>query len=108
MRLSTRMLLENCGLVIYEATGTREATTVAQHENIDIALVDLRLKGSDNGFTTISYLRSIQPDIPIIILSGETSPAVLQQAETAKCEFIVKPVDMITLIDEISNSLKME
>jgi len=108
VRLSTRMLLENCGLVVYEATGTREATTIAQHENIDIALVDLRLRGSDNGFTTISYLRSIQPDIPIIILSGETSPAALKQAETAQCEFIVKPVDMTTLIAEISNSLKTE
>ena len=108
VRLGTRTLLESCGLVVHEATSTVESVLIAERETIDIALIDLRLPEQDSGFITIESLRSCQQAIPIIILSGETSPDILQQAALAQCEFMVKPVDMKELIEEIYAALHTE
>ncbi len=108
VRLGTRTLLENCGLVVHEATSTPESVSVIERESVDIALVDLRLPGQDSGFTAIKKLRSYQEGMPVIILSGETSPEILQQASLAQCEFMVKPVDMKGLIEEIYTAIHRE
>ena len=108
VRLGTRTLLESCGLVVHEATSTVESVLIAERETIDIALIDLRLPEQDSGFITIESLRSCKQAIPIIILSGETSPDILQQAALAQCEFMVKPVDMKELIEEIYAALHTE
>jgi len=105
VRLGTRTLLEESGFKVFEATGTSDARLVMDKSNIDIALVDLRLPDEDNGFKTIQMLRSHQTQLPIIILSGETSPEMLQSAVEAKCEFMVKPVQITDLIKEIHNAL---
>jgi len=44
-------------------------------------------------------------NLPVIIVSGETSTEVLQKAVAANCELIVKPVQMTDLIKEIHYAL---
>lgn len=105
VRNGTRTLLENSGFTVAEASGTREAVTKARELPVRLALVDLRLPDGDSGFNTIESLRAITPSLPIIILSGETSPDVLQQSIEAGCEFLVKPVEVAELLREINTAL---
>jgi len=105
VRLGTRTLLEECGFKVSEATGTQDAIRVLKETTIDIALVDLRLPDGDNGFKTLEALRSMNTNLPVIIVSGETSTEVLQKAVAANCELIVKPVQMTDLIKEIHYAL---
>lgn len=105
VRNGTRTLLENSGFSVVEASGTREAVAQARNQPVQLALVDLRLPDGDSGFNTIESLRAITPTMPIIILSGETSPEVLQQSIEAGCEFLVKPVEVAELLREINTAL---
>lgn len=105
VRKSTRTVLEYIGLIVFEANGSQSAIQLAKLETIDIALVDLRLPNGDSGFVTINRLHELNQDLPIIILSGETSPDILQTSTNAGCVFLVKPVEMRDLITEICRSL---
>ena len=105
VRVSTRLLLESYGLIICEAAGTKDAITALQKHEPDIALCDLRLPNADTGFDTINKLRENQPALPIIIVSGETSPDQLQQADTRGLVFVKKPVRAIQLLNKIHHQL---
>jgi signal transduction histidine kinase/ActR/RegA family two-component response regulator len=105
IRLGTRLLLESYGLVVSEAVGTADAISALRSHNPDIALCDLRLPDSDNGFNTIDTLREFQPTLPIIIVSGETSPEQLQKADTSGVVFVKKPVRANQLLSKIYHQL---
>jgi len=103
-RESVILLVED-DLEVRNGTRTLLENTRARNLPVQLALVDLRLPDGDSGFHTIESLRAITPDMPIIILSGETSPDVLQQSIEAGCEFLVKPVDVTELLREIDTAL---
>lgn len=105
VRSGTRMLLENCGLHVKEAAGAKDAVASLHLNTPDIVLCDLRLPDTDDGFKTIAALRERQPDLPIIIVSGESSPEKLQHADAQGLEFIAKPVHVKHLLNRISSQL---
>jgi len=107
VRNATRTLLESYELIVHEAVNTNSAMKTLQNENIsiDIGLLDLRLPNGDSGFNTINNIRRLKPTMPIIILSGETTPSILLGVAEAKCKFVVKPVNAPDLIDAIQHSL---
>ena len=55
-------------------------------------LVDFRLRGDDNGLKTIETIRNIYPDTPAILISGDTEPRRLREAQQAGIELLNKPV----------------
>lgn len=105
VRLGTRLVLESYGLVVSDAAGTTDAITALQTYNPEIVLCDLRLPNSDSGFNTIETLRKFQPALPIIIVSGESSPQKMQQADTSGVVFIKKPVRASQLLSTIFHQL---
>lgn len=105
VRLGTRLLLESYGLVVSDAVGTTDAITTLQTFNPEIALCDLRLPNSDHGFNTIETLRKYRPALPIIIVSGESSPQEMQQADTSGVVFVKKPVRASQLLSTIFHQL---
>ncbi len=106
VRSGTRLLLENCGLNVNEAGGATEAVKSLTTQSPDIVLCDLRLPDTDDGFKTIAALREKSPDLPIIIVSGESSPEKLQYADAQGLEFIAKPVHVKHLLNRISCQLE--
>ena len=105
VRSVTRLLLENCGCIVFEADGTSNAVASLTSEAPDIVLCDLRLPDSDDGFKTIELLKNQQPDIPIIIISGDSSAVQLKQANDLRLDFIAKPVNVLQLLNRISYNL---
>jgi DNA-binding NarL/FixJ family response regulator len=52
---------------------------VDAREDFDLVLLDLHMPGAQ-GFSTLLYLRNEHPALPIIIVSGDEDPAVMQRA----------------------------
>ncbi|MGN8225281.1 response regulator [Gracilimonas sp. BCB1] len=91
----------------YEVVGTassgEEALCVFTDFNPSILLMDIQLSGDLDGIETVRRLRSDHAaDIPVIFLSGDDSPMVLNQAKDIEyIDFLLKPVTK----SELSNSL---
>ncbi len=48
----------------------KSALTKASQNKIDMAIVDIRLKGDKNGIDLISNLKNIEPDMLVIVITG--------------------------------------
>ena len=102
VRNGMKVLLETLGCEVALAECTEEALTAAQRKEPDLALVDYRLRGQDNGLATIDALRALYTGMPAIIVSGDTGPDRLQQLEAAGILLLSKPVSTTSLKNAIA------
>ncbi len=66
-----------------------------------VIVSDISMPGRD-GVTATAVLRHSAPDLPILLVTGESSPAVWRAAETAGATMVLaKPVDGITLVERV-------
>ena len=102
VREATRILFEGIGCKVSVAANTADAVAHVQQSTPDIALVDLRLPAGESGLTTITKMRELVPQLPVIIVSGESSPTVLKSLKLSGHPYLSKPIDKAELIEEIS------
>ncbi len=69
MRWVLGRALEQAGYSIHGAANGDEAANLLTREPIDLALLDLKLKGED-GLTILRRLRERQPDLVVIMLTA--------------------------------------
>jgi len=86
----------------------KSAIKVTAQEKIDVAIVDIRLRGNKNGIDLIRDLKNIEPDLLIIIITGFGSidTAVKSMKEGAS-DYILKPIDNRKLLDAVLKSIEM-
>ncbi len=94
-RLMLKFLLETWKYRVLEATDGYEALGIAEQENPDLILMDVKLPVLD-GFTTTRQIRESAKinGIPIVFISG-CAEADARRAATAAggYEYLVKPVN---------------
>ncbi|MCA3179408.1 MAG: ATP-binding protein [Burkholderiaceae bacterium] len=105
VRLGTSLLLEGMGCQVSVARGTDEAVEVAAHAAPDIVLADLRLRGEDSGVRAVAALRALRPGLPALLISGDTAPDRLREAERACLTLLHKPVPAEALAKAIGDAL---
>ncbi|MBO6585014.1 MAG: response regulator [Gracilimonas sp.] len=97
-KLVTKLGYEVVGM----ARSGEEVLGIIADINPSILLMDIQLSGDLDGIETAKQLRSDQIDIPVIFLSGDDSPMVLNQAKDVDyIDFLLKPVTK----SDLSNSL---
>lgn len=102
--LGMKTLLESLGCTVLVTDSTETAIAAAQETTPNIVLADFRLRNNDTGIKTINTLRSFLPDLPAILISGDTAPTRLQEAKAAELELLHKPVMVEALKQSIANA----
>lgn len=87
-----KTLLGGLGCEVFLAGGTGQALDAAKRTPPDVVLCDFRLSGDDNGLDTVMQLRALQPDLPAILVTGDTSADRLREARDAGLIVLHKPV----------------
>jgi len=85
-------LLSAMGCSVFTCRGTQETVALVKHIIPDALLVDFRLVGEDSGLKTIAAARAIHPNLPAILVTGDTAPERLMQANQANVPMLHKPV----------------
>ncbi|GAB3092044.1 hybrid sensor histidine kinase/response regulator [Aestuariicella hydrocarbonica] len=106
--LGMKALLESMGCKVLLAEGTLDALSQAKAERPDIVLADFRLRGEDNGILTIRTIRELYRNIPAILISGDTAPERLREAEDASIPLLHKPVLVDDLEAAIAEACELE
>lgn len=47
---------------------------------VDLVMLDLVFPGGDGGLSLLARVRSVRPDVPVVVLSGQDDPATVRQA----------------------------
>lgn len=91
----TELLRNWCCDVVASSSGV-EAIAVVQNNNVrpDIILADYRLRDNETGTEVIHKINSLYPesDIPAIIITGDTAPERIKEAENSGYRILHKPV----------------
>jgi len=102
VRLGMKALLTELGCTVSLGASTSEAVAEARLQAPDILLTDLRLRGTDSGISTIRAVRELFPNLPALIISGDSSPDKMLEAQAAGISVIHKPVSSTVLLAEIA------
>lgn len=101
VRVGMRTLLEAVGCRVSLAADRAQALAAAARERPDIVLADFRLRGEENGIDVVRALRALDPDLPAVLISGDTDPQRLIQAREAQLPLLHKPL----LPDELKRTI---
>jgi CheY-like chemotaxis protein len=108
IRLGMKALLEGMGCRVTDADGTDRAMVTAQTDLPDIVLADFRLRGDVSGVATSRALRELHPRRPALLISGDTAPERLREANAAGITLLHKPVSIKTLTGAILTAIGTE
>jgi len=106
IRISLATILEQHGFEVTCAGDVTEALKFISSEKYDVLLSDLHMPGAGDGLTVVSAMRHANPDAVTLILSSfpemsAAANAILMQTD----EILVKPMNVLDLIDAITQRL---
>jgi DNA-binding NtrC family response regulator len=94
-RLRTR------GLEVVVATNGEEAIAKAGENTFDAVVLDFAMPGL-NGIETLKGLREHDPDIQVMLLTGQaTIQAAVEATRLGAVDVLEKPTDVTTLLEKI-------
>lgn len=101
LRVTLAANLELEGFEVTEADSVAQAVELLKAQRFDILLSDVRMPGRD-GVSGLDDLRAVQPDLPVVFITGYDADGVLPEA-LAKGAYTVlsKPVTIDHLVSVI-------
>lgn len=94
VRVGMRTLLESWGCRVAACSGFDEAQRLLDDYAlaVDLIVADFRLPQHENGIETVRRLRVRLGDVPALMVSGDTAPERLREAQASGLPFLHKPV----------------
>ncbi len=106
--LGLSCVLEGAGFAVACASSGAEAMRLSAQTRPDIILTDYRLAGGVSGIETIALVRRrIDNRVPAIIVTGDTQPAVAEEAAVAAATVLYKPYSPEALLEAIRKQLRI-
>lgn len=74
-----------------EAANADEAITAVESSDVDIALIDFNMPGTD-GLELVARMRQFRPAMPVALVSANLQDEIISRARELKAAFIAKPL----------------
>ena len=101
-----RMRLEAADYQVSTAEDTPAALQAVENQEIDLALLDLKLAGED-GIVLMEKLHRLHADLPVIILTAHGSIGTAVEAmKKGAANYLTKPFDHQELLMQINSALE--
>lgn len=106
--LKTTLAASFKDLRLSEAGSLQELSAVVEKGVVDLVLLDLTMPGVQ-GFSGLMYLRALNPQIPVVIVSANENPAVIRRClEFGASGFIPKSLPISRIREAIGAILNGE
>jgi two-component system, response regulator PdtaR len=103
LRLMIADELRSNGLSVVEAANADEALTVLRSSApVDLLFTDIRMPGSMDGLALAALMRATQPELKIIVTSGQSPRSLSRDIAEA---FFDKPYDARAVVKRITELL---
>jgi signal transduction histidine kinase len=108
VRVGMRTLLETWGCRVTVCSGLEEAERLLNEHDvkIDLIVADLRLRANETGIETVKRLHARLGPVPALLVTGDTAPERLREAQASGLSLLHKPVSPDTLRDAMAKSLR--
>ncbi|MFH1742453.1 MAG: response regulator [bacterium] len=103
-----RDVLTYMGLNCVEAKGGEEAVRWLAENSVDLVLLDIVMPGMD-GLETLRVIREMQPDLPVIMLTGEHKfDNVIEAMRLGAFDYVTKPFQLPILEKSVQRALDQQ
>ncbi len=104
-RQSLRVVFKEDYNLLLAGDGAR-AIELARQNKINVAVVDIRMKGM-SGTEVLEKLKAIQPSVEVIMLTAyETVDTVRQALRLGACDYLNKPFDISTIRKAVATAME--
>ena len=104
-RMSLRVIFKDAYNILMAEDGP-SAIELAQNNEIDVAILDIRMAGM-SGIEVLERLRFVRPDIEAIMITAfETTDTIRQALRLRACDYINKPFDISTIRNAVSGAMQ--
>jgi signal transduction histidine kinase len=104
-RQSLRVIFKDEYHVLLAADGPT-AVELAQHNKIDVAVLDIRMAGM-SGIEVLERLKYVDPTIEVVMMTAfETTETMRQALRLRACDYINKPFDISTMRAAVANAMQ--
>jgi DNA-binding LytR/AlgR family response regulator len=108
IQLTIKKYLEEYGYSVFLATSFTEAITILEKEVIDLAILDIHIKGDKNGIDISNYLKN-KSNIPFLFLTAHMDADLISKAkENRPKAYLLKPIRQESLYASIEMILHEE
>ena len=91
---------------VLEAENGEEALSMIGKEEIDLVILDIKMKGMD-GIEVLEKIKEQIPELPVIMISGHgTIQIAVDAAKKGAFDFVEKPPDLNRLLITVRNALQ--
>jgi two-component system C4-dicarboxylate transport response regulator DctD len=105
MRASLAQTMELEGITVIVANGLAQARRSIRANFAGVILSDIRMP-VDDGFAVLDHLKSVDADLPVIMLTGEADvPMALRAMSKGAYDFLEKPCPSDTLLETLERAL---
>ena len=92
--------------VIAKVSNAQDALKVVNTQNVDLVLMDIYLKGQEDGISCVEEMKKIK-SVQVIYISAFSDEATLQRAiDTKPSSYLVKPFSLLDLKIAINIAIK--
>jgi len=106
IRSSLRMILEYEGMTMLEAASGPDALKRLETEEPDVVLLDIKMRSMD-GLEVLAELRTIRPELPVIMISGHgTIQTAVEATKLGAFDFMEKPLERERVLLALRNALE--
>lgn len=96
--------LRETGFTVVEACNGDEAITILKSGvPFDLVFTDVRMPGSTDGLGLLAYVKSTQPELPVVMTSGHLAPGLALSGGAT--QFLSKPCDLDTITEALSAAI---
>jgi CheY-like chemotaxis protein len=95
-----RKVLEEAGYVVFTAATISEALSFFKNHPVDLVITDHLLRGA-RGSDLASELRRVNPNLPVLTLSGGQAPSGVVQPPDYYLHKLDGPTEMIAKVQSI-------
>jgi CheY-like chemotaxis protein len=104
VRISTAAALRQYGLQVEMADGLDQAQAMAARlgPRLNAIISDFRLRSNEDGIQVIATVREqLQRSVPALLVTGDTAPERVRQAQESGLRVLYKPVKIHVLVEAL-------
>jgi DNA-binding NtrC family response regulator len=108
IRHGLESLFRKAGFSVHAAAGYDAAVSAAAKYPLDVAVVDIRLRGGKTGIDFLMELKRQEPDLIVIVITGFGSiDTAIASLKGGAADYFLKPIDNAKLLDAVQRNLEM-
>ncbi len=109
IRYGLTRFFEREGFAVFATGEYSKALDTVREIQISTALLDIRLKGHSDGIALLEDILKIEPELPVIMITGHGSiSSSVAAMKRGAADYILKPIDNSILLETVKKNLELK